>query len=147
MERSQRTTLVWSLWSLALLLAAVVILLGSYGLFATPACRAGCVPSIAIAGITLLLIALLGPASVVAGIGAGVAGVFSAARSGKRGWFVAILSYLLGSLIRAVILQLLVAQRFLSVDSPVVVLFVSPLLTPVVTLIYSLSGRETSERI
>ena len=141
-DRSQQRVLLWSLWSLAFLLAAGLILLGLYGIFATPACRAECVPSIAYGGLTLLLVPLLGVASVLAGIGSGVAGVYSAAKAGKRGWFVAILSCLLGSLISAVIVQFLVAQRFLSVDSPVVVLFVSPLLIPVVTLIYSLSGRE-----
>jgi hypothetical protein len=138
----QRRALVWSLWSLACLLAAAVILLGSYGIVATPACRAGCAPSIAYALLTLLLVPVLGVASVLAGSAAGVAGVYSAARAGRRGWFVALLAYLLGSMLSAVVVYVLVGQLVLSVDSPVVVLFVSPLLTPVVTVLYSLSGRE-----
>jgi hypothetical protein len=140
-QRSQQAVLIWSLWSLAFLLASGLILLGSYGILATPACRAGCAPSITYAGLTLLLTPLLGAASVIAGIGAGVASVSSAATSGKRGWFVALLAYLLGSGLSAVLVYVLVGQRVLSVDSPVVVLFVSPLLVLVVTLLYSLSGR------
>jgi hypothetical protein len=145
-NRSQQTVLVWSLWSLALLLAAVVILVGSYGILATPDCRQECAPSIAYAGFTLLLTPLLGVASVLAGVGAGVAGVFSAATSGKLRWLAAMFAYLIGSVISAVLVYRLVGQHVLSVDSPVVVLFVSPLLTPVVTLIYSLSGRGKSPR-
>jgi hypothetical protein len=141
-DRSQQRVLVWSLWSLALLLAAGLILLGLYGIFATPACRAECVPSIAYGGLTLVLVSLLGVASVLAGIGSGVAGVYSAAKAGRWGWFAALLAYLLGSGLSAVLVQVLVGQRVLSIDSPVVVLFVSPLLTPVVTVIYSLSTRE-----
>jgi hypothetical protein len=141
-DRSQQRVLVWSLWSLAFLLAAVVILLGLYGIFATPACRAGCVPSIAYGGLTLLLVPLLGVASILAGIGSGVAGVYSAAKAGRWGWCAALLAYLLGSGLSAVLVQILVGQRVLSIDSPVVVLFVSPLLTPVVAVIYSLSQRQ-----
>ncbi len=146
MEQSQRTVRLRSFWSLALLLAAVVILVGSYGILATPDCRQGCAPSIAYAGFTLLLTPLLGVASVLAGVGAGVAGVFSAATSGKLRWLAAMFAYLIGSVISAVLVYRLVGQHVLSVESPVVVLFVSPLLTPVVTLIYSLSGHGKSPR-
>ena len=145
-ERHQQTVLLWSLWSLAFLSTAVLILLGSYGIFATPACRVGCPPSIAYAGLVLLLTSLLGAASVIAGIGAGVAGVSSAAVSGKWGWFTAVLAYLLGSWLSAVLVYVLVGRRVISVDSPSVVVFVSPLLTPVLTLLYSLSGREQRVR-
>jgi len=141
-DRSQRRALVWSLWSLALLLAALLILVGSDGIKATPACQAGCAPSIAYAGLTLLLVLLLGVASVIAGVGAGVAGLLSAAKSGRWIWFAGLLAYLLGSWLSAVLVQVLVVQRVLSVDSPVVVLFVSPLFTSVVTGIYSLSRRQ-----
>lgn len=141
-DRSRQRALVWSLWSLAFLLAAGVITLGLFGIFATSACRAGCVPSIAYGALILLLFSVLVVASVLAGMGSGVAGVYSAAKAGRWGWFAALLAYLLGSGLSAVLVQVLVGQRVLSIDSPVVVLFVSPLLTPVVTMIYSLSQRE-----
>jgi hypothetical protein len=141
-DRSQQRVLGWSLCSLALLLVALLILGGSLGILATPACRAGCAPSIAYAGLTLLLVPLLGVASVITGIGAGVAGLLSSATSGRWSWFTIMLAYLIGSWLSAVLVNVLVGQRVLSVDSPIVVLFVSPLLTPVVTGIYSLSRRE-----
>lgn len=133
--------LVWSLWSLAFLLAATVILLGTYGIVATHACRAGCAPSIAYTDLTLLVAPLLAVASVIAGIGAAVVGLLSAATSGRWNWFAALIAYLLGSWLSAVLVNVLVAQRILSVDSPGMALFVSPLLTPVVTVIYSRSRR------
>jgi hypothetical protein len=141
-NRSQHVTLLWSLWSLALLLATGLVVLGADGLLATPACRVGCIHSIATAELALLLTALLGGAGILAGIGAGVAGVISAAKSRNWTWAVGLLAYLLGSLLGAALIELLVLQHVLAVDSPVVVLFVSPLLLPVLSLLYSLTGRQ-----
>jgi hypothetical protein len=143
-DTGQRRVLIWSLWSLAFLLTSLVILLGTYGILATPACRAQCTPSIAYAFLGLFFVPLLGLLSIIPGMVAGVAGLVSAATSGRWGWFAALIAYLVGSWLSAVLVNVLVGRRVLSVDSPVVVLFISPLQTPVLTVLYSLSGRERS---
>ena len=74
------------------------------------------------------------PLSVLSGaVVVGVSSAAKSAKSGKSGWIVAMLSYLVGSVISAIVVYLLDRQRFLSVNSPFFVVFTSPLLTPVFT--------------
>jgi hypothetical protein len=85
-------------------------------------------------------------------IGAVSAGISRAAKSGKRGWFVAILVYLIGSVISAIwaifALMHAAAQGLtmeLSSELALSLLILSPFLTPIVLLLYSFVYREQSK--
>lgn len=81
--------------------------------------------------------------SLLFAIGAVVAGLSRAAKAGKQGWFVTILADLIGSVLVTVIAILALAQKV--TDDPTLqtalgILILFPLLTPVLTLIYSFFG-------
>jgi hypothetical protein len=89
---------------------------------------------------------------VICMIGAVAAGISRAAKSGKRGWFVAIPVYLIGSVIIAVWAIVTLAQAASqgltmepSSEVALSLLILTPFLTPVVTLLYSLVDREQSK--
>jgi hypothetical protein len=145
-DRNRQPVLEWSLWSLALLVSAVIILLGTYGFVIAPACRAGCLDLTRQAGIIVVLIIVLGATGILFAFGAGIAGVVSSARAGETGWCVAMLTYQIGSVLGAIFGYAHFGQRFVPRDTLDVLLLLLPLLTPIVTLIYSLTGPSPSPR-
>jgi multisubunit Na+/H+ antiporter MnhE subunit len=106
---------------------------------------------------------LVGPVLVVSGVMLGICAIIvmrvaiasftSAARARKWVWFAAILLYLIASVIAVVALILSPSTNYgwfgafvdtFDLQSPLVLLALSPFLTPVLTLVYSLAGRAKS---
>jgi hypothetical protein len=151
-DQGKRRVLLWSSWFLAFALATLVISLGFAPLFASPGCQgpAGGDYCAFVIGFPLLFTwAVLGIPTLIAYGGAVIVGLSTAARFKQRGWFVAILLYLIASIVSVVVAVRVLVP--LVPDDPnlavlpqviVVVLSVSPVLVPVLTLVYSLAGRS-----
>jgi hypothetical protein len=152
-DKGKRTTLLWSSWFLALELVFVVISAGFGVTFAGPLCAgpAGGDACAFVYGFPLIGIsAILAIVIIVAGFGAAITGLSSAARLGKRGWFVAILTSLIAAVIVPVAAVLALAEKLAS--DPIlqvllgVLIALAPVLLSILTLILSLSIVRQQQR-
>jgi hypothetical protein len=158
--RGLRSVVNGSIVSLAVLPGGVDLVVETLSYFSTPACK-GLAADYCAFGVGFTFLgaeAVILGISGVAGIVAVVAGLSSAAKSGKRGWFVAILLYLVGTLILVVVFAPALSPYYgesgwfgvyldaiLPTSYLLSLLCLLPFLTPIITLIYGLTSRETGK--
>jgi hypothetical protein len=148
---SRRAIRVRSLDALIFLLVALVVLFPSTAIEPEDWCSADRATDYTICqgrpfglGLLLLLVlALLLVVIIVFTVGAIVAGVSSAAKSGRRGWMAGMLGYLLIAASITILSILALAQKLTGdprLQAALAILIFAPLLTPIITFIYSLTG-------
>lgn len=155
-DRDQRRILVWALICFTSVLAALVILLGSFRIAATPFCTDPVTARVCMASMGVPAYFCMGvyaAVSILALLVTPVLTISDAARKGKWVWFSGILLYLLGSLaalgwvVDVVIVPLWpdmsnLSLEFVSRHWLQILPAVALLLLPVITLLYSFTGRE-----
>jgi hypothetical protein len=149
----KRRILTWSLVFVASALALAILLLGSYIVSSTPYCTNAltakwCAQTLGLpAYFSMGAFAALG---ILAVFVAPVLALFDAARTGKWLWFMLMLLILLGSLASAVLVILPLGRNALTVFTSrewlSILRIVAPVLLPFIALLYSLTGRERTDR-
>lgn len=151
-DRRKHRILVWSLAFYLSALAAGIMLFGSYFVASSPFCTSAATSDICMQSLglpTYVCIGAFAAVSILALIEAPVTAIADAARTHKWLWFLAMLVYLLGSLAALVSLFIpfhpsvsAMLHVFSHPDWLLVARAAVPLVMPLITLLYSLTGKE-----